>query len=49
MLPRFVEDAMADIAVIFGWSPQQMDDMLLAELMDWRERARVRSQVDEDK
>lgn len=40
---------MADIAVIFGWSPQQMDNMLLPELMEWRERARVRSQVDEDK
>ena len=34
---------MADIAVVFHWTPQAMDGLGLAELMDWRERARVRS------
>jgi hypothetical protein len=34
---------MADIAVVFHWTPQAMDGMSLTELMDWRERARVRS------
>jgi hypothetical protein len=34
---------MADIAVVFHWTPQAMDGFSLAELMDWRERARVRS------
>jgi Phage P2 GpE len=34
---------MADIAVVFHWTPQAMDSLSLAELMDWRERARVRS------
>ena len=35
---------MADIAAVFHWTPADMTDMRLAELMDWRERARVRSQ-----
>jgi hypothetical protein len=34
---------MADIATVFHWSPQSMDGLSLIELMDWRERARVRS------
>jgi hypothetical protein len=33
---------MADIALVFHWTPQSMDGFSLAELMDWRERARVR-------
>ncbi|WP_080400769.1 GpE family phage tail protein [Burkholderia ubonensis] len=32
---------MADIAAVFGWTPPVMDAFSLAELMDWRERARV--------
>jgi len=38
---------MADLAIVFHWSPDQMDGMFLSELMDWRERARARTQVDE--
>ncbi len=38
---------MADVAVIFHWSPADMDRMSLSELMEWRERARVRSGVEE--
>jgi len=34
---------MADLAVVFHWGPADMDLLTLTELMDWRERARVRS------
>ncbi|MCA8036752.1 MULTISPECIES: GpE family phage tail protein [Burkholderia] len=34
---------MADVATVFGWTPHDMDDFSLSELMDWRERARIRS------
>lgn len=37
---------MADLAVVFHWAPADMDRLTLGELMDWRERARVRSQAD---
>ncbi|CAG9246114.1 GpE family phage tail protein [Burkholderia diffusa] len=34
---------MADIATVFGgWTPPLMDAFTLTELMDWRERARIR-------
>lgn len=33
---------MADIAMVFHWGPEQMNAMPLAELMEWRERARER-------
>lgn len=33
---------MADIALVFNWTPAVMDAMPLPELMGWRERARVR-------
>ncbi|WP_186078670.1 GpE family phage tail protein [Burkholderia gladioli] len=33
---------MADVALVFHWTPADMDGMSIAELMDWRERARVR-------
>lgn len=34
---------MADIATVFHWPPAAMADLTLTELMEWRERARVRS------
>ena len=34
---------MADIASVFHWTPRDMYGFSLAELADWRERARVRS------
>ncbi|WP_122661797.1 GpE family phage tail protein [Pseudomonas sp. AIG] len=37
---------MADLAVVFHWAPADMDALGLQELMDWRERARLRSVVD---
>ncbi|WP_017922482.1 MULTISPECIES: GpE family phage tail protein [Burkholderia] len=33
---------MADIALVFHWSPDVMDAMPLPDLMAWRERARER-------
>nr|WP_084402401.1 GpE family phage tail protein [Cupriavidus sp. amp6] len=38
---------MADVAVIFHWPPDRLFDMGVAELMEWRERARQRSGTDE--
>ncbi|WP_334022600.1 GpE family phage tail protein [Burkholderia gladioli] len=38
---------MADIATVFHWTPRDMDGFSLAELMDWRERARIRSGYEE--
>jgi len=37
---------MADLAVVFHWAPTDMDSLSLQELMEWRERARLRSVVD---
>ncbi|MBA6043597.1 GpE family phage tail protein [Pseudomonas lactis] len=37
---------MADLAVVFHWASADMDRLGLQELMDWRERARIRSCVD---
>jgi hypothetical protein len=34
---------MADIATVFGWTPETMGGMPIADLMAWRERARARS------
>jgi hypothetical protein len=34
---------MADLAVVFHWSPRDMDGMGPAELMVWHERAVERS------
>lgn len=35
---------MADLAITFHWAPRDMHPMELAELMAWRERARVRTE-----
>lgn len=37
---------MADLAMVFHWRPGDMHDMDLADLMDWRERARLRHHPD---
>jgi hypothetical protein len=37
---------MADLAVVFHWAPADMNQLSLQELMEWRERARVRSVAD---
>jgi hypothetical protein len=33
---------MADLAMVFHWRPADMATMTVAELMQWRERARER-------
>ncbi len=33
---------MADLAMVFGWTPDAMAGFTLPELMQWRERARKR-------
>ena len=38
---------MADLAITFHWSPADMADFTLPELMDWRERARERTDTQE--
>jgi hypothetical protein len=35
---------MADLAIVFHWSPGAMDGMDLSELMSWRAQAARRSQ-----
>ncbi|MFV0411132.1 MAG: GpE family phage tail protein [Paracoccus sp. (in: a-proteobacteria)] len=35
---------MADLAVTFHWTPRDMDPLSLSDLIQWRERARVRTQ-----
>ncbi|MBN2740061.1 MAG: GpE family phage tail protein [Rhodobacteraceae bacterium] len=39
---------MADIAVVFHWSPRDMDPMSVWELGDWWARARARSPSDQE-
>lgn len=39
---------MADIALVFGWTPADCADMSVEELMDWRERARQRHEPPPD-
>lgn len=34
---------MADVAIVFHWTPGDMDKLSVCELMEWRERARIRS------
>jgi hypothetical protein len=38
---------MADIAIVFHWRPNDMESMSLTELMQWRERARLRTESEE--
>lgn len=33
---------MADLALVFGWTPGDMAGFSVPELMEWRERARIR-------
>jgi len=43
-----VNDLMADIATVFHWPPSEMYAMPLAELIDWRHKAIIRSGVKSD-
>lgn len=42
-----VEDAIADIAMVFHWQPDAFDNMSFADLIRWREKARERSEINE--
>ncbi|MFY1027604.1 GpE family phage tail protein [Actinobacillus seminis] len=42
-----VEDAIADIAMVFHWQPDAFDNMSFSDLISWREKARERSEVNE--
>ncbi|XXN62770.1 GpE family phage tail protein [Enterobacter ludwigii] len=37
---------MADVATIFHWPPSEMYAMPLAELLEWRHKALIRSGAD---
>jgi hypothetical protein len=39
---------MADIAVVFGWGPREMDPMTVEELARWWHKARARAQSERD-
>lgn len=39
---------MADLAVVFGWSPRDMDPMSLEELARWWHKARARAKPEKD-
>ncbi|HGO5855294.1 TPA: GpE family phage tail protein [Mannheimia haemolytica] len=45
-MPQFVDDAIADIATVFHWTPSAFDEMTIVELGQWREKARLRSGVE---
>ncbi|WP_081399728.1 GpE family phage tail protein [Acinetobacter bohemicus] len=36
---------MANLAVVFHWAPKDCESWEIEELMQWNERARVRSEV----
>ncbi|BBE51149.1 hypothetical protein OYT1_ch1602 [Ferriphaselus amnicola] len=38
---------MADLAIVFHWTPADMYPMSLSELMDWRKQARQRNGGDD--
>ena len=46
-LPEYVDDAIADIALIFHWPLDTLTALPLPDLITWRERARVRACPDE--
>ncbi|MGR0305998.1 GpE family phage tail protein [Acinetobacter beijerinckii] len=37
---------MANLAVIFHWTPKDCADFEIEELMQWNQRAKARSEVD---
>lgn len=44
--PQDVEEAMADIAIVFHWPPEVMHAWSIAELVDWHDRAKARYVAD---
>lgn len=46
-LPPYVDDAIADLALIFHWPLSELTALPLADLIVWREHARIRACHDE--
>lgn len=46
-LPPYVDDAIADLALIFHWPLSELTALPLADLIVWREQARIRACPDE--
>ncbi len=46
-LPPYVDDAIADLALVFHWPLSELIALPLADLIVWRERARIRTCPDE--
>lgn len=44
-MPSDVENIIADLAVVFHWSPDVCDDMDLTEMMMWHDKAKKRSET----
>ncbi|WP_308464648.1 GpE family phage tail protein [Acinetobacter courvalinii] len=44
-IPSCVDEVIANLAVIFGWTPKECEDFEIDELMRWNERAKARSEV----
>ncbi|WP_322740050.1 GpE family phage tail protein [Acinetobacter bohemicus] len=44
-IPSSVDDVIANLAVVFHWAPKDCESWEIEELMQWNERARVRSEV----
>ena len=45
-LPDCIDDAWADIAAVFHWTPSEMQGMSVSEVVDWRNRAIERSETE---
>ena len=45
-LPSCVDDVIANIAVVFHWTPADCADFSLDELMQWEQRAIKRTQTE---
>ncbi|WP_315972851.1 GpE family phage tail protein [Acinetobacter sp. I-MWF] len=44
-MPSSVDDVIANLAVVFHWTPKDCEHWEIEELMQWNERARARSEV----
>ncbi|MDQ9001562.1 GpE family phage tail protein [Acinetobacter baumannii] len=45
-LPDSVDDVIANLAVVFHWTPADCDSFSLEELMAWEDRARKRTEAE---
>ncbi|MCL2876646.1 MAG: GpE family phage tail protein [Betaproteobacteria bacterium] len=45
-MPACVEDLWADLAITFHWPLPDLERLGLGKLLEWHERARVRTEVE---